>query len=198
MILVAAEWRTGTIHAVDQADMVSVCRRVSWGSPPALTADAALVKGRDVSCKSCVKRIANSRRPTVVKLLGPQVADREWTKAERREARALLAKLRQDWPAFRGILPLKIGVIEDAIARLPEVSPRVVRFALALWTQHDRYLAAQSVGGARYDLDGVQVGEVTDDQRSFATKMVKRSQSKKTDRWVEIAQRRLEKREAQA
>ena len=79
--------------------------------------------------------------------------------------------------------PLSVG-IEKEIFRLINdeafsASKRVVQKVLRMHTHHGLYLQAIQHGGARYTLDGVEQGDVTEYQRQYATEtLTKRLQGK--------------------
>ena len=89
----------------------------------------------------------------------------------------------KDYDAIR---PLKIGILADAIARMPGFDPVVLRRALANHTSRDGYLLAliHGRGDRRYDLDGQPAGAVTPEERAEALQRLeastKRGQAKAT------------------
>jgi len=68
------------------------------------------------------------------------------------------------------ILPLKTGIHADLVERLPDISPTLLRRALANHTSRAGYLLAliHHRGDRRYDLDGQPAGIVTPDERTAA------------------------------
>ncbi|MFX1765402.1 ProQ/FINO family protein [Paraburkholderia sp. A1RI-2L] len=58
------------------------------------------------------------------------------------------------YPAFRERLPLKIGVVEDLVARHPDYERTLIVAVLKRHVNHPRYHERVAVGGSRYELDG--------------------------------------------
>jgi ProP effector len=93
---------------------------------------------------------------------------------ERRDA--LLAAMRVIWPNTIGAcLPLKIGVHEDIAAEFPEVSKKLLRSAMFAHTHLPKYKKALTRAGAkRHNLSGEPVGDVSEQDRAFALRDMKR------------------------
>ncbi len=124
-------------------------------------------------------------------------------------ARALLADLRQRFPAFGQCLPLAIGIDKLLLAEMPDLSRKTLRVALNMHTHSSRYLKATATATARVDLAASPAGEVTEEHRARAAEMLKERFKKEREqrnathaaeeakRHAEQAQRRIDL-EAQA
>ena len=124
-------------------------------------------------------------------------------------ARALLAELRQRFPAFGQCLPLAIGIDKLLLAEMPDLSRKTLRVALNMHTHSSRYLKAMATATARVDLAGNPSGDVTEEHRTRASDMLKERFKKEreqrnatrvadeTKRRAEEAQRKIDL-EAQA
>lgn len=90
----------------------------------------------------------------------PEQTEEEKQIAE--QAKVFRERLKKAHLVIRAQLPLKIGVHEDVYARYPDVPKEVVDKALK-WLTNDRaYQKRMRVGESRVDLDGNEVGEVTE------------------------------------
>ena len=70
--------------------------------------------------------------------------------------------------------PLKIGILEEVMARGPRMSKKHARLSLAYYTRHLNYQRALLASTQRYDLDGQPCGEVTEAQKETAKRHIKR------------------------
>ncbi|WP_097332516.1 ProQ/FINO family protein [Escherichia coli] len=102
------------------------------------------------------------------------------TKRQRKNRRRI-NRLAEYWPELFGaenIKPLKAGVIhdmlQDAKARELAIGHGVLRGALTSYIHTTRYLKAIVAGGPRYDLNGQPCGEVTEEDKSVASELLKR------------------------
>ncbi|EER0467889.1 prop effector [Escherichia coli] len=102
------------------------------------------------------------------------------TKRQRKNRRRI-NRLAEYWPELFGaenIKPLKAGVIhdmlQDAKARELAIGHGVLRGALTSHLHTTRYLKAIIAGGPRYDLNGQPCGEVTEEDKSVASELLKR------------------------
>ncbi|EPE4918083.1 ProQ/FINO family protein [Escherichia coli] len=102
------------------------------------------------------------------------------TKRQRKN-RSRINRLAEYWPELFGaenIKPLKAGVIhdmlQDAKARELAIGHGVLRGALTSYIHTTRYLKAIVAGGARYGLNGQPCGEVTEEDKSVASELLKR------------------------
>ncbi|EEQ3945134.1 prop effector [Escherichia coli] len=102
------------------------------------------------------------------------------TKRQRKNRRRI-NRLAEYWPELFGaenIKPLKAGVIhdmlQDAKARELAIGHGVLRSALTSYIHTTRYLKAIVAGGARYGLNGQPCGEVTEEDKSVASELLKR------------------------
>jgi ProP effector len=104
------------------------------------------------------------------------------------DPRGLLLKLQGASPTFRDCKPLALRIDKAIGERFPEIERKVIRTAMRMHTASTRYLKAMEKATARFDLDGKEDGEVTDEQRAHARQTLK-------DRFAESAKRQKAKRE---
>ncbi|WP_175197100.1 ProQ/FINO family protein, partial [Paraburkholderia caffeinitolerans] len=71
-----------------------------------------------------------------------------------RQLNAVWNVFAKHYPAFRERLPLKIGVVEDLVARHPDYERTLIVAVLKRHVNHPRYHERVAEGGARYELDG--------------------------------------------
>jgi ProQ/FINO family len=79
-----------------------------------------------------------------------------------------LAECRRRFPAVfdaNSPLPLAIG-IHKPLGEL--IGGNRAKFLLEWWTSWPAYVAAIAAGGCRYNLDGSEAGQITEEQRSIA------------------------------
>lgn len=102
------------------------------------------------------------------------------TKRQRKNHRRI-NRLAEYWPELFGaetIKPLKTGIIrdvlEDAKSRELPIGHGVLRGALTSYIHTTRYLKAIIAGGPRYGLNGQPCGEVTEEDKSVASELLKR------------------------
>ncbi|ENB5393091.1 ProQ/FinO family protein [Escherichia coli] len=102
------------------------------------------------------------------------------TKEQRKNHRRI-NRIAEYWPELFGtenIKPLKAGIIrdvlEDAKSRELPLATGVLRGALTSHLHTTRYLKAIIAGGPRYDLNGQPCGEVTEEDKSVASELLKR------------------------
>ena len=100
----------------------------------------------------------------------------------------VLTTLKATFAVFRDAQPLAIGIHKAIKARLPDIGEGALRVALKSHTASTKYLKAVANGRQRFDLDGQQAGEITDEQREQALTTLK-------ERFRKAAE---QKREAQA
>jgi sRNA-binding protein len=84
--------------------------------------------------------------------------------------------------------PLKIGISDDLAAVAAEIGPLFNPF-MRSWCGRPEYWAAVAAGGARYDLEGNQVGAVEDGEQRWAHRD-QVSQKSPADRTLKRRQRR--------
>lgn len=117
----------------------------------------------------------------------PAVAEQQPEEAgapkARVDARGLLSMLQETSPIFREIKPLALRIDKAIAARFPEVDRKVIRTAMRLHTTSTRYLKVMEKAVARFDLDGKENGEVTEEQRAHAKQTLK-------ERFAESARRK--------
>lgn len=94
----------------------------------------------------------------------------------------LLDELSQQFQVFREGRPLALGVHKAILEKMPEVDPAKLRVALRAYTASTRYLKALSVGRERFDLDNQPAGEVTEEQRALAIKVLRERFEKSVER----------------
>jgi ProP effector len=104
------------------------------------------------------------------------------------DPRGLLLKLQAASSTFRDCKPLALRIDKAIGERFPEIERKVVRTAMRMHTASTRYLKAMEKATARFDLDGKEDGEVTDEQRAHARQLLK-------ERFAESAKRQKAKRE---
>lgn len=59
-------------------------------------------------------------------------------------------------------IALKVGIAEDLIAALPEMSPELIRRAVGDYVSGPKYARAMIAGQQRVDLHGQPAGEITE------------------------------------
>src|SRR5262245_50086690 len=64
--------------------------------------------------------------------------------------------------------PLKIGTREDMLARYPHADQHEIAAWLSPWTRTSEYLKQLTRSKHRYDLDGMEVGEIRETERAYA------------------------------
>ena len=86
--------------------------------------------------------------------------------------------------------PLKIGILQDIFAMLTETSPSktAIRDALTFYTGNSGYQKAVLEQPLRYDLNGVEVSEIEEKHKTYATKRHKTL--------MELMQKQAEKKKA--
>lgn len=98
----------------------------------------------------------------------------------------LRAKFSRELPTWRDCLPLKIGVLDDLLARFPDDEPYFVRTALIWHCRSTRYLQAMLAGGQRYDLDGHPAGDVTEQHQEHAGQLLTTKEAVKAARLAKM------------
>ena len=118
----------------------------------------------------------------------------KWSKADYDAAIIVLVQLRERFPDVISHLnadrrqPLKIGIDNDIKELLPEIDPKIVGYALALYTGHIVYLRSLVEGAFRIDLTGKEVDTVTADAASHAKdRLEKLERAKKGAKAKEVA-----------
>lgn len=115
-------------------------------------------------------------------------------------ARTLLKELQANFAVLGDCLPLAIGIDKQLLERQPDLNRKSLRIALGMHTNSLRYLKAMKKGTVRFDLDGNQAGEVTEEQRTHAGKVLderlkKDAEQRKAQRQVQEAQKKAEEEE---
>ena len=99
------------------------------------------------------------------------------------DAKGLLDKLREISPTFRDCKPVALRIDKTIMERMPEVERKVVRSAMRMHTASTRYLKAMEKATHRYDLDGKEDGEVSEEHRTHAAQTLKQ-------RFADVAKRK--------
>lgn len=98
-------------------------------------------------------------------------ANRNW-----RLTGEVLAAVKQHQPDLfdaKDPSPLAIGVHKQIIAAFPDLKPCAVTQFLRIWTRREPYRKALAAdGGHRFDLSGVDAGEVSESDRQHAIEML--------------------------
>lgn len=96
-----------------------------------------------------------------------QLKSQEAWQAKKQLLKALTVKLTTNHPTlFNHIAPkpFAIGIHREIAARYPEYSKKVIGLMLASWVKKTKYQAALVVGADRYNLAGLPVGKVTENE----------------------------------
>lgn len=101
----------------------------------------------------------------------------------------LLETLSANFPAFRNVQPLAIGIHKAIKARLPDIADAELRNALRVHTASTRYLKALANAKQRVDLEGNPGDEITAEQRKQAQETLK-------ERFRKTAERKKTEQEA--
>jgi ProP effector len=99
------------------------------------------------------------------------------------DARGLLQMLQEASPTFREVRPLALRIDKAIAERFPEIDRKVIRNAMRMHTASTRYMKAMEKATARFDLDGKEEGEVTEEQRAHARQTLK-------ERFADVAKRK--------
>ncbi len=106
------------------------------------------------------------------------------------DPRAVLKRLQELSPTFREYKPLALRIDTAILERFPEFERKALRSALRFHTTTTRYLKGVERSTERFDFDGQVSGEVTEDQRSHASGILK-------ERFATAARNQREKRQAE-
>ena len=109
------------------------------------------------------------------------------TPEERQKREAAIRTLAERWPKCFAVdekrrRPLKVGIVEEARALLPDVD---VSAALALYTRSTSYMKALVARAVRIGLDGEPTGTVSAVHEAFARRELAKRETKQP-----VAQRR--------
>ncbi len=107
------------------------------------------------------------------------------------DPRGLLSKLQEISPTFRDYKPVALRIDKSIMERFPELERKIVRIAMRMHTTSTRYLKALEKDTHRYDLDGNQCEEITQEHREYAARTLK-------ERFAEVARRKREKQKEEA
>ncbi len=105
------------------------------------------------------------------------------------DPRSLIQKLQEASPTFKDFKPVALRIDKAIMARFPELDRKVVRTAMRMHTASTRYLKGMEKATHRYDLDGNEAGEVTEEHRAHAAQTLK-------ERFAEAAKRKREQQKA--
>ncbi|HKT96447.1 MAG TPA: ProQ/FINO family protein, partial [Paraburkholderia sp.] len=101
------------------------------------------------------ERGAQRQRPARPQPSMANLSEAEKARIERnRQLNAVWNVFAKHYPAFRERLPLKIGVVEDLVARHPDYERTLIVAVLKRHVNHPRYHERVAEGGPRYELDG--------------------------------------------
>lgn len=114
--------------------------------------------------------------------------------------RTLLKDLQEKFSVFGECLPLAIGIDKQLFAQRSDVSRKMLRTALGIHTNSLRYLKAMEKATVRFNLDGSQADEVSEEHRAHAAATLKErfrknAEQRKAQRQEEAAQRKAEEAE---
>lgn len=98
------------------------------------------------------------------------------------DARSLLRNLQRDYPVFREIRPLAIGIDKQILAQHPEFERKALRLALGMHTHAARYFKAVANGTERFNLDGSPADALTDEHRQYALEALRERLRKDAER----------------
>lgn len=96
-------------------------------------------------------------------------------------ARQVLQQLGETYSVIKQALPLAIGINKQLAERHPDIDAKALRAALFHHTRSFAYLKAMSKAEHRFGLNGEQAGEVTAEQREFASGQLKEIQAKRAE-----------------
>lgn len=114
------------------------------------------------------------------------------------DARAVLKDLQARFPVFADFSPLAIGIDRQVLAQMPELSKKALRLAMRNHTQSTRYLKTMEKATVRLNLDGSNADEVTDENRSHASELLRERFKKQAEaRKATEAAARAEERKQQ-
>ncbi len=85
-------------------------------------------------------------------------------------AKQVLKQLQEQYKVIGEHLPLAIGIDKQVLASLPELPRKSLRGALGMHTRSVRYLKNLQTAQQRFNLDGSPASEVSDEQRTLASK----------------------------
>lgn len=114
------------------------------------------------------------------------------------DARAVLKDLQARFPVFADFSPLAIGIDRQVLAQMPDLSKKALRLAMRNHTQSTRYLKTMEKATVRLNLDGSNADEVTDENRSHASELLRERFKKQAEaRKATEAAARAEERKQQ-
>ena len=124
------------------------------------------------------------------------------SKSDKRAVQAVHAVVQATFPRafpkhYDDLRPLKMGILADLVARLPEIDPRMLGRVLANHTSRDGYLLAlvHRRGDMRYNLDGQPTGVVTVEERAEAQKRLEQSQQRQQAKAEQVQTQRVREEE---
>ena len=99
-----------------------------------------------------------------------------------RSRNPILDTLSASFKVFNDCQPLAVGIHKIIKERLPEISTEELRNAIRFHTASTRYLKTLSQASERFDLDGAPAGEVTEEQRKYASDTLRERFKKQAER----------------
>lgn len=96
-------------------------------------------------------------------------------------ARDLLKNLQQEFKVIRDFLPLAIGINKQLVELQPGINRKLMRGALGMHTKSVRYLKTMQAAKVRFNLDGTEADAVSDEQRAFASQILREYFKKRSD-----------------
>lgn len=116
-----------------------------------------------------------------LKDLFPNMTNPELTPKKSIDVRSLLKDLHEKFAVFRNYSPLAIGIDKQVSALLPELEKKTLRLAMRSHTVSTRYLKEMEKGKVRLNLDATPADDVTDENRSHATELLRERFKKQAD-----------------
>lgn len=104
------------------------------------------------------------------------------------DPRGLLQQLQALSPTFREYRPVALRIDKAVAERFPDAERKVIRTAMRLHTASTRYLKAMEKATHRYDLEGNEAGEVSEEHRQHAAQTLK-------ERFAEASRRKREQQQ---
>lgn len=102
------------------------------------------------------------------------------------DPRALLTMLQAASVTFRDYKPVALRIDKAVGERFPDVDRKVVRAAMRIHTASTRYLKSLEKATHRFDLEGNENGDVSEEHRAHAAQTLK-------ERFAEVARKKREK-----
>lgn len=114
-------------------------------------------------------------------------------------ASAVLKQLQQQYKVIGDHLPLAIGIDKQLRESNPEIHVKSLRGALGMHTRTVRYLKNLQAATHRYNLDGSAAGEVSEEQKTLASKeLIERFKKRAAEHKAQQAAKEKAEKEAHA